>query len=154
MNLTALKSSLTSSVLACSLALVAFAPGSSAIAQNTTLHLIANVPFDFRSGSEMMPAGRYEIQQLSNNVLILRGTNQPRSQMFVAFNAETLKPSDQGKLVFHRCGNRYFLYQIWSPGNSSGFELPKSHAEKEAVRAANNAAPSTSELALSAEPKR
>jgi hypothetical protein len=154
MNLTALKSNLTSSVLACSLALVAFAPGSRAIAQNSTLHVIANVPFDFQSGSEMMPAGRYDIQQLSNHILIVRGTNQPRSQFLLASNAETLKPSDRGKLVFHRCGNRYFLYQIWSPGNSSGFELPESHAEREAVRAANYAAPSTSELALSAEPKR
>src|ERR1700692_3867576 len=98
MNLTTLKSILTSSVLACSLGLVALAPGSRAIAQNATLHLIANVPFDFQSGSEMMPAGRYDIQQLSNHVLIVRGTNQPRLQMLVAFNAETLKPSDHGKL--------------------------------------------------------
>jgi hypothetical protein len=148
MNLTALKSSLTSSALACSLALVAFAPGSRAIAQNSTLHLIADVPFNFRSGSEMMPAGRYDIQQLSSHILIVRGTNQHRSQFLSAFNAETLKPSDQGKLVFHRYGNRYFLYQIWSPGQSTGFELPKSHAEKETVRAENNPAPSTTELAL------
>jgi hypothetical protein len=154
MNLTALKSNLTSSVLACSLGLVAFAPGSRAIAQDATLHLIANVPFDFQSGSETMPAGRYDIQELSNHVLIVRGTNQPRSQFLLASTAETLKPSDQGKLVFHRYGNRYFLYQIWSPGNPSGFELSKSHAEKEAVRAANNVAPSTSELALSEQPKR
>jgi hypothetical protein len=150
MKLTALKSS----VLACSLALIAFAPGSRAIAQNSTLHLIANVPFDFQSGSEMMPAGRYDIQQLSNHVLTVRGTNQPRSQFLLASNAETLKPPDHGKLLFHRYGNRYFLYQIWSSGNTTGFELSKSHAEKEAVRAANNAAPSTSELALSEEPKR
>ena len=145
MKLTALKSS----VLACSLAIVAFAPGSRAIAQNATLNLIANVPFDFRSGSEMMPAGRYDIQQLSNNVLIVRGTNQNRSQFLVAFiNAEALKPSDHGKLLFHRYGNRYFLYQIWSSGNTTGIELPKSHAEKETLRAANNPAPSLSELAL------
>jgi hypothetical protein len=150
MNLTSLKSP----VLACTLALVAFAPGSRAIAQNETLHLIANVPFDFQSGSEIMPAGRYDIQQLSNHVLTLRGTNQPRAQFLLPSNAETLKASDHSKLLFHRYGNRYFLYQIWSSGNTTGLELPKSHAEKEAVRAANNAAPSSSELALSEEPKR
>jgi hypothetical protein len=144
MNLTALKSA----VLACSLTLVAFAPGSRAIAQNSTLHLVADVPFDFQSGSEMMPAGRYDIQQLSNHVLIVRGTNQPRSQMLIAVSAETLKPSEHGKLRFHRYGNRYFLYQIWSPGNLSGLELPKSHAEQETLRAENNPAPSIAELAL------
>ena len=97
----------------------------------------------------MMPAGRYDIQQSANHILILRGTNQNRSQMLVAFiNAEALKPSDHGKLLFHRYGNRYFLYQIWSSGNTTGIELPKSHAEKETLRAANNPAPSLSELAL------
>jgi hypothetical protein len=118
------------------------------MAQNSTLHLIANVPFDFQSGSELMPAGRYDIQQSANHILILRGTNQNRSQFLVALNAETLKPSDHGKLRFHRYGNRYFLYQVWSPANSSGFELPKSQAEQETLRAANNPAPSISELAL------
>ena len=144
MNLTALKST----VLACSLTLVSFAPGSRAIAQNPSLHLVADVPFDFQSGSEMMPAGRYDIQQSANHVLILRGTNQNRSQFLVALNAETLKPSDHGKLLFHRYGNRYFLYQIWSPGTTTGLELPKGKAEKETLRAANNPAPSISELAL------
>lgn len=145
MNLTALKST----VLACSLTLVAFAPGSRAIAQNPSLHLLADVPFDFQSGSEIMPAGRYDIQQSANHVLILRGTNQNRSQMLVAFiDAEALKPSDHGKLLFHRYGNRYFLYQIWSPGTTAGLELPKGQAEKETLRAANNPAPSISELAL------
>jgi hypothetical protein len=144
MNLTILKSA----VLACSLTLVAFAPGSRAIAQNSTLHLVADVPFDFQSGSEMMPAGRYDIQQSDNHVLILRGTNQNRSQFLLALNAEALKPSDHGKLIFHRYGNRYFLYQIWSPGTTTGLELPKGKAEKETLRAANNPAPSISELAL------
>jgi hypothetical protein len=150
MKLTALNSS----VLACSLALVAFAPGSRAIAQNSTLHLIANVPFDFRSGSELMPAGRYDIQKLSNNVVIVRGTNQSRSQMLVVYSAETFKPSDHSKLLFHRYGNQYFLYQIWSSGNTTGIELPKGHAEKEALRAENNPAPSISELALNEDLKR
>jgi hypothetical protein len=144
MNLTALKSA----VLACSLTLVAFAPGSRAISQNSTLHLVADVPFDFQSGSEMMPAGRYDIQQSANHVLILRGTNQNRSQFLIALDAEALKPSDHGKLLFHRYGNAYFLYQIWSPGTTTGSELPKGKAEKEALRAANNPTPSISELAL------
>jgi hypothetical protein len=152
MNFTALKSSVTSSVLACSLALVAFSPASRAAAQNSTLHLTANIPFDFRSGSEIMPAGRYDIQTVSNHVLLIRGADQRRAQFMSAYSAETLKPSDQGKLVFHRYGNRYFLYQIWSPGQSTGFQLPKSHSEKETIRAENNPAPSTSELALNREP--
>jgi len=148
MNIITFKSRLISPVLACSLALAAFAPCSRGLAQNSSGHLVADIPFDFRSGSEMMPAGRYDIQQLSDHVLIVRGVNQNRSQFLVAINAETLKPSARGKLIFHRYGSRYFLYQIWSPNQSTGLELLKSHAEKETLRAENNPAPSTSELAL------
>lgn len=154
MNFTALKSSFAPSVLALSLVIAAFSPGARAIAQDSSLHLTANVPFDFRSGSEMMPAGKYDIRQLSDHILIVRGVNQNRSQFVSTQSTQTFRPSEKGKLVFHRYGNQYFLYQIWSPGESSGYELPKSHAEKETLRAANNPAPTTSELALSVPPGR
>jgi len=148
MNFISLKSMLTPSVLAFALSLSLFAPGSGAGAQTPTLHLVADIPFDFRSGSEMMPAGKYDIQTLSSHILIVRGTTHSRSQLLVARDALTLKPSDHGKLVFHRYGNKYFLYQVWSPGQSNGFEFPKGHAEKEAIRAANTPAPTKTELAL------
>jgi hypothetical protein len=130
MNLTGLKSSLRG------------------LAQNSSGHLVADIPFEFHSGSEMMPAGRYDIQELSDHVLILRPSNQHRSQFLIAIRAERLRPSAQGKLVFHRYGSHYFLYQIWSPNLSSGLELTKSHAEKETLRAESNPTPSTTELAL------
>jgi hypothetical protein len=149
MNRISLKSMLTPSVLAVALTLSSFATGSRASAQTTpTLHVVADIPFDFRSGSEMMPAGRYDIQTLSNHILVMRGATQNRSQFLVAIDAATAQPSDHGKLVFHRYGNKYFLYQVWSAGEASGFQLPKGHAEKEVIRAANNPAPTTTELAL------
>jgi hypothetical protein len=148
MNLTALKSSFTTSVLAGSLAFAAFAPCSRGVAQSSSERWLADIPFAFRSGSEVMPAGKYQIREVSDHVLMVSGANQHRSQFLLAIHAETLHPSVRGKLVFHRYGDRYFLYQIWSPNQSTGFELPKSHAEKETLRAENNHAPSTSELAL------
>lgn len=148
MKLSGLKSTLTSSVLACSLALMAFAPGSRAIAQNPSLQAVADIPFDFHCRSEVMPAGKYDILQLSDHLLIVRGVHQTRSEMMLANNTEARKPFNQGKLVFHRYGNQYYLYQVWSSGKTSGFEFPKSRAEKETLRAGNDLAPSTSELAL------
>jgi hypothetical protein len=147
MNFLSLKSIITPSVLASAFVLSAFSPGSSAVAQDPG-HLVANVPFDFRTGSEIMPAGKYDIRTLSDHVLLLRGVTQNRSQILMAVGSTTMKPSERGKLVFHRYGNKYFLYQIWSAGASTGFEFPKTHAEKETIRAANNPVPTTSELAL------
>jgi hypothetical protein len=148
MNRISLKSMLTPSVLGVALTLSSFTAGSRASAQTPTLHVVADIPFDFRSGSEMMPAGRYDIQTLSRHILVVRGATQNRSQLLVAIDAAALKPSDHDKLVFHRYGNKYFLYQLWSSGWSSGFELPKGHAEKEVIRAGNTPAPTTTELAL------
>jgi hypothetical protein len=151
MKLLSLKSLFAPSTLAVAFALSAFAPAPRATAQ--TMHLVADVPFDFRSGSEMMPAGKYDIQALSDRVLIVRSATHTRSQLLITINTQTTKPSGRGKLIFHRYGNKYFLYQVWSSGQSNGFELPKGHAEKEAVRAANTPAPSTTELALNEPPR-
>src|SRR5207244_6047829 len=35
------------------------------------------------------------------------------------------------QLVFHRYGNRYFLYQIWVRGENRGRELPQTRLERE-----------------------
>jgi hypothetical protein len=148
MNRISFKSMLTPSVLAVALTLSSFATGSRASAQTATLHVVADIPFDFRSGSEMMPAGRYDIQTLSNHILVVRGATQNRSQILLAIATAAPQSSDHGKLVFHRYGNKYFLYQVWSAGEASGFELPKGYAEKEVIRAANTPAPTTTELAL------
>jgi len=40
----------------------------------------------------------------------------------------------EGKLIFHRYGDRYFLSQMWMPGNPTGRELPPSKAELETAR--------------------
>jgi hypothetical protein len=147
MNFLSRKSIFSPSTLAFAFTLSAFAPGSRAVAQDTSVRLVANVPFDFRTGSEIMPAGKYDIRALSDHVLLLREITQNRSQILMAIGSTTMKPTGKGSLVFHRYGNKYFLHQIWSPGATNGFELPKSHAEKETVRAANTV-PRNTELAL------
>jgi hypothetical protein len=152
MKLFSLKSNLSSSLLACSLALGLFAPGSRMIAQ-TSLHLVADVPFDFRSGSQLMPAGKYDIRQLSESFVILRPENQHRSQILMTMNTGAYDRPTHSKLVFHRYGNKYFLYQVWSAERSGGLQIPKGHAEKEMLRAQNNVTPSLTELALNEVPR-
>jgi hypothetical protein len=140
--------SFSSSLLAGALAVGAVTPGYQARAQNSQLDLIVNVPFDFRSGSESMPAGQYQIQELSEHYLLLRKSDQPRSQMLPTSIAEAPTTPNHSSLVFHRYGNRYFLHQIWLRGNSQGFELRPSHAEQEILRARRAPQTAESELAL------
>jgi len=44
-------------------------------------------------------------------------------------------------VVLHRYGQRYFLAQVWTAGNSRGIELPESVKEKEQALAAHNQRP-------------
>ena len=98
----------------------------SAYAQTTALK--ANIPFNFSVAGKSLPT----IQSIgtSNRVLVLRGSNQS-AKMVMANSCESARPSDKTKLVFHRYGDRYFLSQIWTAGNSSGAEFPQSSHEAE-----------------------
>ena len=102
----------------------------SAYAQTAALK--ANIPFNFVVTGKSLPAGEYTIQSLSTSerMLVIRGPEKS-ANMAMANACESARPSDKTKLVFHRYGDRYFLSQIWTAGNSSGAELPQSRREAE-----------------------
>jgi hypothetical protein len=45
--------------------------------------------------------------------------------------------NDNGKLVFNRYGNQYFLSQVWAAGSDSGHQLRPSKAEREIAKNAS-----------------
>jgi hypothetical protein len=91
----------------------------------------ADVPFDFVVGDRAYPAGEYILRAAldGNGILRLENVNNV-SAVFVASNpcAEGV-PSRQTKLVFHRVGGRYFLYQMWTAGKLTGREFPVGRVE-------------------------
>lgn len=93
-----------------------------------------NVPFTFVVGSTTLPAGKYEIKRLDDNlnVLELRSAN---GRIAVLFETEdTTMQDDQAstktELVFDKVGDKYFLSQIFVNGSNSGSQLAKSKMEK------------------------
>lgn len=100
-------------------------------AQAQQTNVKASVPFDFVVGNQSYPAGDYSVKSLSQNgIPILISNDQDSSKGIVLSNTSTLaKPADMTRLVFHRLGDRYFLYQIWTQGNSAGREFPMSRTE-------------------------
>lgn len=108
----------------------------SAIAQ--TVHVSADIPFNFVVGSKTYPAGAYSIGTMSDRdskVLLLRAANGNASAAVMSNAAENLTPADKTKLVFNRYGNQYFLSQVWLSGEAQGRQLPKSNREKEVGKA-------------------
>lgn len=102
----------------------------SAFAQS--IHLRADVPFNFAVGKKSLSAGKYNISTLAESMILLRGPDSG-SNALVATNCAERSPraSGDGKLVFRRYGNHYFLAEIWEGGSNLGREVPKGKAEKE-----------------------
>jgi hypothetical protein len=117
-------------VMAGVLALAAMATTRVVQAQET---LRANIPFDFVAGNTSLPAGEYLVEASGpTHVLLLIGRKDAISSAFINTNAAvSAGPQSESKLVFNRYGDRYFLSQVWTAGNSTGRQLMKTAREKE-----------------------
>jgi hypothetical protein len=114
-------------------------------AQAQTTNVKASIPFDFVVGDHAYPAGDYTVKSMAIDSAAIRIDNADESEKGIALaNAcEKLQPATQTTLVFQRLGNNYFLYQIWTEGNSAGREFRMSKAEVQLAK--NN---SKSELVI------
>lgn len=91
----------------------------------------ANIPFDFITGNTALPAGEYRVSAISEmgTLSVIGGASDHTLVNSHAVLANAASTST--KLIFHRYGDQYFLYQIWVQGESRGRELPQTRLEKE-----------------------
>ena len=94
----------------------------------------ADVPFAFNVGAAQLPAGTYEIKTLgpgTNQIMIRNGEGTAS----VVSNARRNPPREtEGKLVFHRVGNQYFLAEVWRGSEDAGLIVPTSKHEQELMK--------------------
>ena len=111
------------------LAFTALFMATAAHAQLTNVKAI--VPFDFVVADHAYPAGEYSIKTIGEGDKTLRidNTVEATTNLVLSHTCLQLAPSLTTKLVFHRVGDNYFLYQIWRAGNSEGREFPVSRTE-------------------------
>jgi hypothetical protein len=115
-------------------ALTVLLMATAAQAQQTAVK--ADVPFDFVVGDRAYPAGEYTIKSMSDNGIPVRIDSTQEGAMGIALSNACVGsgPANSTKLVFHRLGDHYFLYQIWTEGNSAGREFAKSKAEVQVAK--------------------
>ena len=102
-------------------------------AQST--NVTASVPFDFVVANQAYPAGDYAVKSISNTgVPILIRNSDKAEGLALSVACSSVKPSTTTKLVFHRMGGQYFLYQVWQEGNTIGREFRLSKTEKQLAR--------------------
>jgi hypothetical protein len=112
-------------------ALTVLLMATAAQAQETRVR--ATMPFDFVVADHAYPAGEYELKSMLDSGALIRLNNVQEAATGIALSyaCTSNKLSSSTKLVFHRVGDRYFLYQIWHEGRSSGREFPVSHTERQ-----------------------
>lgn len=107
-----------------------------------TIRVKANIPFAFMIGTESMQAGQYMVRR--------RLLDRPAEGLLSFTNEGTgagggfaiptivgggpVLTHNQPELIFHRYGDRYFLYQVWDGYSSDGFEIPPSRNERRAAK--------------------
>lgn len=110
----------------------------SAQAQSLAYGVRANIPFDFTIGDKKLPAGKYSIGRVSPNlddmVLAITGLDVGAKTVSLAIPVESREERTDARLVFHRYGDQYFLYQVWARDAVTGRQLIKSHSEREIER--------------------
>ena len=93
----------------------------------------ADVPFDFVVGNRAYPAGEYTLSAALTEGGVIRIDNM--NEVLTAFPQSNpcskATRATETKLVFHRMGGHYFLYQMWTDGNLTGREFPKGRIEVE-----------------------
>ena len=139
-------------LIACALTFGSLASTQSALAQSLKTVAEVDVPFAFHTPQQTLPAGKYVLDRESANLLLLKGSGSAKGFVIV-HDAINNKAPARGFVVFQRYGDTYYLRQIWTAGNSIGFECPKGKGERESMQAKNMQAPSTIELALNSVPQ-
>ncbi len=98
-----------------------------------TLTSRAEIPFDFRMGTSILPAGKYFVQQSGYLLTVREEGGTKRSAMQLTLPASRKAVSSQPKLEFHRYGSTYFLAAIWNQNSREGQALPQSKQEQEFI---------------------
>lgn len=96
----------------------------------------AEIPFEFAVGNQMLPAGEYDVLNLSSGSggLLLRRSDGSASAMVFTIPTQANDWQEVSKLVFNRYGDHYFLSQIWTAGEKVGQKLNPSRQEREVAR--------------------
>ena len=114
------------------IAALALAFVASAQAQTALNFKTFAVPFSFKVGDKVLPAGEYRITA-ENQIIRVQRTNGKENAVSLTQNTRGANHNSSGaKLTFRRYGNEYYLSQVWLPDNL-GRELKKPRRENSDV---------------------
>ena len=112
--------------------------------------VVADVPFDFAVGGKSLSAGEYSVRAFTTNgdAVLISNKDSKDGVIRLTQPIQARIVPKKATLVFHRYGQRYFLSEVWTPGERTGRKLQKS-SEERAIESQLAAISSKSELARS-----
>jgi hypothetical protein len=106
--------------------------------QSMEYRIRANIPFDFNVANTKLPAGKYSVErtlQSSGDRILSVSDSDGNSRLISAvIPVEDWHTSAKARLVFHRYGDQYFLFQVWPPSATTGRQFMKSRSERELMK--------------------
>jgi hypothetical protein len=110
-----------------------------------TVDARANVPFNFRMGDAVMPAGKYRIHE-SQGLLMLSEETGKKAAMHLTLPVSRPAIASNPSLEFRRYGNEYYLAKVWSGQSRDGHSLIQGKREKELAARFRNIEPANTVL--------
>lgn len=101
--------------------------------------MTTNVPFEFRAGNKLVPAGQCTVQRSgwSGQTLLIRNFDAKVTLYTMALVGDVKKGAgNETAMIFRKYGDQYFLAGIRVQGKPTAYELPESKVESE-LRAQN-----------------
>jgi hypothetical protein len=89
----------------------------------------ANIPFAFVVKNRVLPSGTYRIRTIGTNAVLIGTRDKPAMEMSTTYASWNDSKSD-GKLVFSKYGDQYFLREILCDSAPITSALPHSKLEK------------------------
>lgn len=126
-------------------------PGAATRAESPAPSTSFSIPFDFVIAGKTLPAGEYVVERstlFSASGLSIRNVDKNAGVYVLTADVESnARPSDS-KLVFNRYGDRYFLSEFWTAGQTSGRKVTKSGEERAREREAARGAAQPERVAV------
>ena len=114
-----------------------------AVWAQTTRLLNVDIPFQFRVGNTLLPAGKYTVEPVDVNepdVLMFRGINSNAVAIVPTVPAERSTVLDKSDLKFDKIGNQEVLTKIWVGGREEGFQILESGSKTVAMASNSHSA--------------
>jgi hypothetical protein len=95
------------------------------------------IPFEFTIRDKTLAPGEYIVRRSASErpeILTISRVDGSSAEYVLTSAVQTNSRRAESMLVFRSYGERYFLAQIWTAGDSAGRELPKTSRERELAK--------------------